>query len=76
VEAHGTIASQHCVECEREADADAMWASIRKGEVFYCSECSHPVKPDIVFFGEAVRMTAIKLADLPNDMSSASQTIP
>jgi NAD-dependent SIR2 family protein deacetylase len=32
-----------------------MWKSIRKGEVFYCTECkTHPVKPDIVFFGEAV----------------------
>jgi NAD+-dependent protein deacetylase SIR2 len=54
VEAHGTILSQHCIECKRPADGDKLWASIRRGEVYYCEECGHPVKPDIVFFGEEV----------------------
>jgi NAD-dependent histone deacetylase SIR2 len=58
VQAHGSIASQHCVECKAAADGDNMWKSIREGEVYYCTKCGGAVKPDIVFFGESVCLRA------------------
>jgi NAD-dependent histone deacetylase SIR2 len=57
VEAHGTIVTQHCVACGEVAEAAEMWAHVRRGEVYYCPACDGAVKPDIVFFGEAVRRT-------------------
>lgn len=55
VEAHGTITTQHCAACQEEADGATMWEHVKRGEVMFCEHCEAPVKPDIVFFGEAVR---------------------
>ena len=53
VEANGSFASQHCIECKKAYDAEKMRESIEKCEVVRCS-CGGLVKPDIVFFGESV----------------------
>ncbi|KAL7934235.1 DHS-like NAD/FAD-binding domain-containing protein [Trichoderma chlorosporum] len=62
VEAHGSFATQRCIECKVEfPDAD-MKAHVVRGEVPHCNECKGLVKPDITFFGEA----------LPRDFSEKS----
>lgn len=54
VEAHGSFATQRCIECG-EAFPDAeMRAHVAEGRVPRCAACGGLVKPDIVFFGEAL----------------------
>ena len=56
VEAHGSFARQRCIECKTVFPDDLMKSSINKREVPHCltPECKGLVKPDIVFFGEAL----------------------
>lgn len=54
MQAHGTIASSHCVSCKAEVSSDLMAEHIVKGEVLYCSKCKEPCKPDVVLFGESL----------------------
>jgi NAD-dependent histone deacetylase SIR2 len=54
VEAHGSFATQRCIECRVEFPHDLMQQAIQKKEVPRCVECSGLVKPDIVFFGEGL----------------------
>ena len=56
VEAHGSFARQRCIECKTLFPDDLMKSSISKREVPHClnPECNGLVKPDIVFFGEAL----------------------
>ncbi|KAI9904029.1 hypothetical protein N3K66_000558 [Trichothecium roseum] len=56
VEAHGSFATQRCVDCREEFDAARMREHVEKGEVPRCEAdgCGGLVKPDIVFFGEAL----------------------
>ncbi|RPD62313.1 NAD-dependent deacetylase sirtuin-2 [Lentinus tigrinus ALCF2SS1-6] len=55
VEAHGSFASQHCIDCKKEYDSARMRELVEKGEVVRCDNesCAGLVKPDIVFFGES-----------------------
>ncbi|THH27995.1 hypothetical protein EUX98_g6190 [Antrodiella citrinella] len=52
VEAHGSFANQHCIECRSSYDGDKLRKEIHLGVVATCEECEGLVKPDIVFFGE------------------------
>lgn len=54
VEAHGSFATQHCIDCKAEYPEEEMKQAIEKGEVPYCHQCSGIVKPDIVFFGQSL----------------------
>lgn len=54
IEAHGSFATQRCIECKTAYPDDLMKEAIAKGEVPNCAECQGLVKPDIVFFGEAL----------------------
>lgn len=55
VEAHGSFAGQHCIECKAAYPDENMKAAVDHGEVPTCLECKTGyVKPDIVFFGEAL----------------------
>ncbi|BCR92380.1 SIR2 family NAD-dependent protein deacylase [Aspergillus chevalieri] len=54
VEAHGSFANQHCIECKAAYPEQEMKEHVEKGEVPTCKECKGLVKPDIVFFGEAL----------------------
>lgn len=66
VEAHGSFAGQHCIECKAVYPDENMKAAVEGGEVPTCLECKTGyVKPDIVFFGEA----------LPSDFFT-SRTLP
>ncbi|KAH6980967.1 DHS-like NAD/FAD-binding domain-containing protein [Ilyonectria sp. MPI-CAGE-AT-0026] len=54
IEAHGSFATQRCIECKTEYPDDKIREHVYKGEVPHCDEtdCGGLVKPDIVFFGE------------------------
>ena len=56
VEAHGSFATQRCIECKREYPDDRIREAVAIKEVPYCERtgCGGLVKPDIVFFGEAL----------------------
>lgn len=55
VEAHGSFASQRCIDCNRPYDSEKMKKIVMKSDIPRCEKCSGLVKPDIVFFGEGVR---------------------
>jgi len=54
VEAHGSFATQRCIECKTEYPEDLMLKAVESGNVPHCivPQCNGLVKPDIVFFGE------------------------
>ncbi|KAK6859522.1 SIR2 family histone deacetylase [Apiospora arundinis] len=54
IEAHGSFATQRCIDCKTEFPGDEMPAYVEKGEPPRCKvpKCRGLVKPDIVFFGE------------------------
>ncbi|KAF7593967.1 Sir2 histone deacetylase Hst2 [Aspergillus hancockii] len=54
IEAHGSFANQHCIDCKAEYPEKLMKQAIEDGEVPRCNQCNGLVKPDIVFFGEAL----------------------
>jgi NAD-dependent histone deacetylase SIR2 len=57
VEAHGSFAAQRCIECKTPFGDAPMREHVRAGKVPRCErapECDGLVKPDIVFFGEAL----------------------
>ncbi|PFH60221.1 hypothetical protein XA68_11286 [Ophiocordyceps unilateralis] len=51
VEAHGSFATQRCIECKEAFPDDDMRECVLDGRVPHCG-CGGIVKPDIVFFGE------------------------
>jgi len=54
VEAHGSFASQRCIDCKTPFDTAEIKRLIQEEKIPRCSRCRGLVKPDIVFFGEAV----------------------
>lgn len=54
VEAHGSFATQRCIECKTEYPDDLMKKAVEGAYVPTCltPNCNGLVKPDIVFFGE------------------------
>ncbi|KAL4927405.1 SIR2 family NAD-dependent protein deacylase [Aspergillus undulatus] len=65
VEAHGSFATQRCIDCKAVYPEDQMKEAIAKGEVPHCAECRGLVKPDIVFFGEALPSSFFNNRTLP-----------
>jgi NAD-dependent histone deacetylase SIR2 len=113
IEAHGSFATQRCIDCKREFDGDKMRKFVARGEVPRCEgprlgslppkstdgsddAAAHPddddddddarcggfVKPDIVFFGEALprhfftSMHLVEEADLVLVMGTSLQVRP
>ncbi|EAS35645.3 SIR2 family histone deacetylase [Coccidioides immitis RS] len=54
VEAHGTFATQSCIECKTPYPGELMTKAMEANDVPLCPECMNLVKPDVVFFGEAL----------------------
>ncbi|KAJ7625228.1 SIR2 family histone deacetylase [Mycena polygramma] len=54
IEAHGSFATQRCIECMRTFDGDRMKRMVLAKEIPRCDTCGGLVKPDIVFFGESL----------------------
>ncbi|RCI13347.1 hypothetical protein L249_0797 [Ophiocordyceps polyrhachis-furcata BCC 54312] len=53
VEAHGSFATQRCIDCKTTFPDDEMRGCVFDGKVPRC-DCGGIVKPDIVFFGESL----------------------
>ena len=68
IEAHGSFATQHCIECKSPFPVDLMKQAVAKAEVPYCltPQCNGLVKPDIVFFGEALPQKFHETRSLPS----------
>ncbi|KAK7690069.1 hypothetical protein QCA50_006715 [Cerrena zonata] len=54
IEAHGSFANQHCIDCGAEFDRNTLVKHIKSGTIAHCEKCNGLVKPDIIFFGEAL----------------------
>ncbi|KAF4956522.1 hypothetical protein FGADI_3801 [Fusarium gaditjirri] len=56
IEAHGSFATQRCIACKEEYPDGKMKEHVFGGKVPHCDKegCKGLVKPDIVFFGEAL----------------------
>lgn len=56
IAAHGSFATQRCIECKDAFPDKEMREHVEREEVPRCqdSKCNGLVKPDIVFFGEAL----------------------
>lgn len=69
IEAHGSFASQRCIECKTTYPEELMRETIGKREVPHCltPECNGLVKPDIVFFGEQLPEEFHRNKYLPSD---------
>jgi len=70
IEAHGSFASQRCIDCGAPYDDDLIKVHIKEKTIPRCEGCRGLVKPDIVFFGEALpkafgnSIPVLKQADL------------
>ncbi|KAJ6086054.1 NAD-dependent protein deacetylase hst2-1 [Penicillium sp. IBT 16267x] len=67
VEAHGSFATQRCIDCKVPYPDEKMHEIVEKAEVPYCLECKGLVKPDIVFFGEALPAVFHENRSLPEE---------
>jgi NAD-dependent histone deacetylase SIR2 len=54
IEAHGSFATQRCIQCKRSFDDAEMKKIVEEERIPRCKTCKGLVKPDIVFFGESV----------------------
>ncbi|KAH9985065.1 DHS-like NAD/FAD-binding domain-containing protein [Russula compacta] len=54
IEAHGSFATQRCIECKRSFSDTEMKQVVKEERIPRCKSCKGLVKPDIVFFGESV----------------------
>ncbi|TFK23057.1 Sir2 family histone deacetylase Hst2 [Coprinopsis marcescibilis] len=54
IEAHGSFASQRCIDCHTPFDGHRMKTHILEKRIARCDRCKGLVKPDIVFFGESL----------------------
>ncbi|KAI9745303.1 MAG: Sir2 histone deacetylase Hst2 [Claussenomyces sp. TS43310] len=69
VEAHGSFASQRCIECKTDFPDDKMMEAVMDGRVPHCQveACNGLVKPDIVFFGEQLPEAFFKNRTVPSE---------
>lgn len=54
IECHGHFRSASCTSCRTAVDINSCRDTYLKGDVHRCPKCGSPVKPDVVFFGEAL----------------------
>ena len=67
VEAHGSFASNHCIDCSHEMSTEQVIAAMadktKNDGIPTCGKCQGYVKPDIVFFGEGLPSRLFELWD-------------
>ncbi|RDW61426.1 hypothetical protein BP5796_11318 [Coleophoma crateriformis] len=68
IEAHGSFATQRCIDCKTEYPDDLMLQAVDSGDVPHCitPQCNGLVKPDIVFFGEGLPESFFHNIDVPS----------
>ena len=62
IEFHGSVARYYCADCRTQADRAETMARARREGPPACS-CGGALRPDIVFFGEAIPARAMAEAD-------------
>ncbi|KAI1362507.1 DHS-like NAD/FAD-binding domain-containing protein [Xylaria arbuscula] len=69
VEAHGSFATQRCIDCKRPFPDDEMRKAVEAASPARCAhdDCEGLVKPDIVFFGEQLPSTFFENAGVPEE---------
>ncbi|EOA84570.1 uncharacterized protein SETTUDRAFT_91061, partial [Exserohilum turcica Et28A] len=67
IEAHGSFATQCCIDCKKPYPKERMHDAIENKSVPRCldAECNGLVKPEIVFFGEQLPSSFFDNRDLP-----------
>lgn len=65
VEAHGSFARQSCIECKEPYPQNLMDEAVQKKEPPHCFTCDGLVKPEIVFFGEALPSEFFEARSVP-----------
>ncbi|KAG9186139.1 NAD-dependent histone deacetylase SIR2 [Alternaria panax] len=67
IEAHGSFASQCCIDCKKSYPKERMDEAIQNKSVPHCvdSSCNGLVKPEIVFFGEQLPSAFFDNRSLP-----------
>jgi NAD-dependent deacetylase len=55
IEIHGGFTNSVCLSCERCCPTTEFLRAVRGGQIPCCEACGGLVKPDVVFFGEAVK---------------------
>ncbi|KAM5431725.1 Sir2 histone deacetylase Hst2 [Microsporum ferrugineum] len=65
IEAHGSFATHSCIDCKASYPDDLMAKAIASSDIPSCTECKGLVKPDIVFFGEALPENFFANRDVP-----------
>jgi NAD-dependent deacetylase len=55
IEVHGSVRNGHCRKCSRSYAYEELKTKVLTQEIARCDSCGGIVKPDIVFFGEAVQ---------------------
>lgn len=71
VEAHGSFARQSCIECKQPYPEDDIKKHIDDKTIPHCYECKGLVKPEIVFFGEALPAAFFENRGLPYEADLA-----
>src|SRR4051812_7647444 len=62
IEVHGTIETSSCLDCGASYTLDLVEVLFDEEGVARCEDCSGPVKPDVVLFGELLPATAMEEA--------------
>ncbi|KAF2422411.1 NAD-dependent deacetylase sirtuin-2 [Tothia fuscella] len=73
VEAHGSFATQRCIDCKLPYPDDEMLEKVKNKDIPCCKNesCNGLVKPDIVFFGEALPAEFFANRELPQQADLA-----
>jgi NAD-dependent deacetylase len=62
IEVHGSIATSSCLNCGASFSIERVEGLFDERGVALCAECSGPVKPDVVLFGEMLPAAAMERA--------------
>lgn len=68
IQAHGANTGAMCSVCQAKSDPDELQKGFNEGTVIYCQqeECKdkkHPIKPNVVFYGEELPANFIQNAN-------------
>lgn len=71
IEAHGSFAKQSCIECKAPYPDKEIKIHIEEKTIPKCHTCEGLVKPEIVFFGEALPSAFFEARSLPAEADLA-----
>ncbi len=69
-ELHGSAATAYCTNCHSFHKYEEIAPIVREGKVPRCIQCGGLIKPDIVFYGEALSSSVIRQAEISFSQAS------